>query len=429
MKKLVTLVAALALVLTLAGCNSGPKKLVVWTFTDELQGMIEDYYLVDYPDLGYEIEVIVTPNETYQDTIDPVLATGVNAPDVFAMEAAFVRKYVESDYLMDIADLPLTLTTANTLQYTLDVATNDAGNVKALSWQGTPGVFFYRHDLAETYLGATTPAEMQALVDDWDAFLDAARAVNTASSGATKLVASPGELSNVFYANKAQSWVVNDELVVDPGILEYLDLSKTLISEGLTNEAGQWSEAWFAGMSTDDTMGYFLPTWGLHYVISPNSATFNDDGSIDEAQPSTYGNWTMIQGPGAYFWGGTWLGAREGTKMTDEAAHLIEYLTLNEDFLTRYAQASGDFVSNENVIADIKDGFSHEFLNGQNHYEVFAELAMNIDASKLSGYDLTINNHLADQMALYSNGEKTLEEALTDFKAAVATSFPDITVE
>ena len=115
--------------------------------------------------------------------------------------------------------------------------------------------------------------------------------------------------------------------------------------------------------------------------------------------------------------------------MTEEAAHLIEYLTLNEDFLSEYAQASGDFVSNENVIADIKDGFSHEFLNGQNHYAVFAELAADIDASKLSGYDLTINNHLGDQMALYANGEKTLEEALTDFKAAVATSFPDVTVE
>ena len=49
---------------------------------------------------------------------------------------------------------------------------------------------------------------------------------------------------------------------------------------GYESGATQWTEGWFAGMN--DTLkdangtpkkvfSYFLPTWGLPYVLSPNS--------------------------------------------------------------------------------------------------------------------------------------------------------------
>lgn len=430
MKKLFILFTAVALSFSLSGCGSKDNVLVVWTFSEELKGMIEDHYLVDNPDLEYTIEVKVVPNDDYQTTIDPVLATGKEAPDVFALEAGYIRKYVEGDYLMDIADLEIESTTDNTLDYVLDAGTDLDGNLKALSWQATPGAFFYRTSLAEEYLDVTTPEEMQELVKDWDTFLETARTVNTESNGATKLVASPGELSNVFYANKANPWVMNNRLVIDSTMETYMNLAKTLQSEGLTNEANQWTDAWYAGMSTDDTMGYFLPTWGLHYVLKPNSATFTDDDQtiVDPNEPSTYGDWTMIQGPGSYFWGGTWLAARKGTEMVEESAHLIEYLTLNETFLTTWAEESGDVVSNTKVQNAVKDDFEHPLLNGQNHYAAFVEMSAGVDASNISGYDLNIQNALADQMALYAAGEKTLSEAWADFKAAVQTDYPDLII-
>ncbi len=52
---------------------------------------------------------------------------------------------------------------------------------------------------------------------------------------------------------------------------------------------------------------YFLPTWGLPYVLAPHAKSA--DGTKDTA-----GDWAMITGPLPYQWGGTWLGIMKETK-------------------------------------------------------------------------------------------------------------------
>ena len=91
-------VAAAAMLLSVTSCGKGgskeeAKKLVVWSFTDELQTMIDKYYKVDRPDV--EVDYSLTPTDQFCNKLDPVLASGNGAPDVFALEDAFVRKYVE----------------------------------------------------------------------------------------------------------------------------------------------------------------------------------------------------------------------------------------------------------------------------------------------------------------------------------------------
>ena len=59
MKKLAALILALALVLSaasLALAETPKTKLVVWSFTDELRGMIDKYYVPAHP----EVEVVYT---------------------------------------------------------------------------------------------------------------------------------------------------------------------------------------------------------------------------------------------------------------------------------------------------------------------------------------------------------------------------------
>ncbi len=404
------------------GNADADKTLVVWTFTDEIKGMIEDYYLKDNPDLDYNIEVVVVPTENYQTKLDPVLASGKNAPDVFAMEAAFVKKYVESPFTMDISKTGLDKKAGDTLPYVLDVAKDEDGVLKGLSWQGTPGAFFYRRSLAEKYLGVSEPDEVQALISDFDKFLDAARTIDEKSNGEVHMISGTGDLVQVFYAAREHAWVEDDTLVIDDKITELFEIAKTLEDEGLTADAEQWSEAWFASMSGNDVFGYLLPTWGLHYVLKTNAENATDG-------TSTLGDWGMVQGPSPYFWGGTWVGLREGTEMQEAGADLVEYLTLNDEFLTKWATEKGDFLSDQVVVDNVKDDFSEEFLAGQNHYAAFAEMAPNIDASKLQGSDYDIQTLLGEELEAYSNGEKDLDTAMEDFKAEVQNAFPNIAID
>ena len=165
-----------------------------------------------------------------------------------------------------------------------------------------------------------------------------------------------------------------------------------------------------------EVFGYLLPTWGLHYVLKPNAG-------------DTAGDWAMVQGPQPYFWGGTWLAAYSKTPNMAGALKLIKYLTTDESFLTAWAKDTGDFVSNMDVVNKIKDTYSEPFLGGQNHYAAFAEMAKNISAKVLSGYDQDIESIFQEQMNAYVNGEKSMDQAITDLKAGVANLFPDIKVQ
>ena len=151
MKKVLALVLA---AMMLVGCMSfasadGEKiKLVVWSFTNELQGMIEKYYLPNHPELEIEFQIYPTDGHAYQDKVDNLLgsnATSDEAPDIFTLEAAFVKHYVEMDWTGDLKTIGFTdEELASAFPVMAQIGANSAGVQKGLSWQSTPGVLMYR---------------------------------------------------------------------------------------------------------------------------------------------------------------------------------------------------------------------------------------------------------------------------------------------
>lgn len=422
---LVTLM--LAMVLTACGQNQGdggkePKKeLVVWTFTDELETMVKDYYQVANPDLDYEIKFVVTPSDQFQTKLDPIISTD-KAPDVMALESSFVKKYVESGLLADLDALNLDDASADTYEYVKEVGTSADGTLRALSWQATPGAFFYRGSLAKNFLEVNSPEEFQALMTDFDKFYETAKTLKEKSKGEVYMISSVSDLLYPFEALRETGWVKDDQFYMDPQMIDLMELGKRLVSEKLTLDTEYRSEAWYAGMASETIMGYPLPTWGLHYWLQPNSEA--DSGE------STFGDWKMVQGPAAYFSGGTWVGISEQSTMKEEAAELIKFITTDADFLEAYAGEVGDVVSNRKVVEKVKGEFENEFLGGQNHYEEFAEMIETISAETITEYDRTIDTLYQDEALIpYSKGEVDRETAIANFKAAVLNSYPDVSVE
>ena len=233
---------------------------------------------------------------------------------------------------------------------------------------------------------------------------------------------------NLFYANRAQPWVVDDTLTVDPMVEKMVDTAKTFRDKGYEAQATQWQEGWFAGMNDSlvDASGnpkkifsYFLPTWGLPYVLAPNAKS--KDGSSD-----TSGDWGVITGPLPYQWGGTWLGAMKESPNMDLAKEFVKFSTLDEENLTNWAtgvytneylkaidpnvapdqmQAAGDFVSSQNVVKKITSSFDNsdlsKFLAGQNSYAGFAAAAPSVNAKLMQGSDDAIQRALNDPLNQY----------------------------
>ncbi len=453
MKKILSLVLAVMMLMgmmSFAGAEEEKITLVVWSFTNELQGMIDKYYKPSHPNVEIVYQIYPTDGGEYTSKVDNMMAVTPNAadaPDIFTLEAAFVKKYVNSDWTADLAKLGFTEDElAPAIPVMKQIGTSNInGQLKGLSWQATPGALMYRADLAEKYLGIKTPEEFQAKVADWDLFMETAAELNDASEGATKMIVGAGDIWNAYQYSREQGWVVDGKLVIDPVLYDYLDLTKVLEEDDLSNKGAAWTETWFNGMKTDSTLCFLLPTWGLHYTLKPNCGQGTNDKMSDEelkatcdANGGTYGLWKMVAGPVGYSWGGTWIGANaakvEEASDAKKAAmkEFIKFFTLSEEFLYQYAKDSGDFVGNNDVVQKIlsEGGTPNPFLGGQDHYSIFAEAANLANGAIMTDYDEKLNSLWSDFVTTpYSKGEKELEECIADFKDQVKVAYPDLIVE
>ena len=185
---------------------------------------------------------------------------------------------------------------------------------------------------------------------------------------------------------------------------------------------------------------YFLPTWGLPYVLMPNSG-------------DTGGDWAMINGPLPYSWGGTWLGVFADSQNVDLAKVFIEFCTLNEETLTNWAtgvytnefltaidpetpedlsQPPGDFLASQLVVNKITSSFDgselYDWLGGQNNYEAFGAAAPNVSGALLTGSDDAIQRALADPLNGWLVGDLTEAEMWQQWLDAVRNEFPELLI-
>jgi multiple sugar transport system substrate-binding protein len=426
--------------------DSGEKQVLkVWSFTNELLTMAVAFEGKN-PNVDVQFTMIPMDAGEYQTKIKAAVGTA-DVPDVVALEAAFVKEWVEADFLADLGDLlPLT-EELQTYPSVVEVGTHE-GVTKAYSYQATPGAFFYRRSIAQECLGTDDPAEVQALVNDIESFLEVAETIKQCNPNYFT-VGTSGELFNPFLANRAQPWIVDGALVIDPQVEAYIDFAKLMRDNGYESQANQWSEGWFAGMN-DTLVGadgqpkkvfsYFLPTWGLPYVLIPNSG-------------DTGGDWAMINGPLAYQWGGTWVGAMADSQNLDLAKQFVEFVALNEENLTNWAtgvytneylkaidpsvpdgqaQAAGDFVSSQVVVEKITSSFDgselYEWLGGQNNYEAFGLAAPNVNGALLTGSDDAIQRALQSARDQYLNNEIDKATMWTQWLDVVRSEFPDLVI-
>lgn len=390
------------------------ESLSVWSFTDEIQIMIEKYYTPSHPNVRIDYSLI--PTDKFPDKLDDALLFSPNYPEIFALEDAFVTKYVEHGevFLLDLTDI-YNENKDKIVPYIAEVGSHN-GKIYALSWQTCPGAMFYRRSLAKKFLGTDDPVEVQKYFNDWESFLKTAREIKNKSFGRCKIVSSGGDLFKPFIYSRKQPWIVNGKIAVDSAMEKYMDLCKILNDEDLDAKSSRWTEDWFAGMKDElknlegksiRVFCYFMPTWGLHYTIKPNAGY-------------TAGDWAMIQGPAPYYWGGTWIAANKNARNPALAKDFIKYICINDDFQKKWAKNEGDTVSNLNVINAIKNSYSEPFLGGQNHYAEFAKSLRNIHDKNRQSTDQVVEVFFDEAVHSYLNYSLTKEQALMEFKKFVA---------
>lgn len=343
MKRLLSIICVVALVLSLAACggstentsgetsegnnneSTGKKsddKLVIWSFTDELDtagdiAHFEAMYTAEGKEFdGAEVEfVAVSLQDGYMDKIMPALESG-QGPDIFTGELDHIKQFMEAGYLADLetmmekdSDVDLAAEKADFKEYIWQSGVDPVtGKLSALSWQVTPGAIFFKVDMAEAVWGSEAgfPAggsneEITNWVnenkfDTLDTLLQAQKEVK-AYDASWRLFADDQAVRHFAAGvDNPEKWVGEDGKLNGAKIKEqipYINLVKEMygetIEDSLTANAGEWSGPWFGGMGVELTdadnqnwqvMAYSMPTWGLKYVIEPNMVKVDENGDV-----------------------------------------------------------------------------------------------------------------------------------------------------
>lgn len=401
--------------------ESEGKVLNIWCWNEEFKGFFEKYYKV--PE-GVEVKWTINTNDggVYQQKLDEALLAQATASaddkiDIFLAEADYITKYVNSDYTLDISTIGVKQLDTE-YQYTVDAATDTRnGQIKGISFQCCPAGLIYRRSIAKEVLGTDDTAEVQAALSSWDKFDEVAA---KAKDLGYYMTASYAETYRTFSNNATSAWVdSSNNLQIDAAIKDYIAQGKKYLENGWTLNEGIWDDGKNAQMYADGkTMCFFGPAWYFNFCM-PNA--WDDEKGCK-------GDWAIVEGPQAYFWGGTWLLAANGTDNAETVADLFNAFTANEDICKQLIEKDAQFTNNrainEAYAADPEYG--NELLGGQNDVAFFVGMADNIVWKNHSIYDQLLNEQLPGVFKDYFLGTIDEDTAYANFYQFVNESYPAI---
>jgi hypothetical protein len=418
---------------TTAAPASGKTKLNIWAFTDEVPGMVTKF-VETHPDFAakYDIgepTIIATTDGAYQPALDAALAAGgSDAPDLYAVEVAFVLKYTKGDasqYAAPYKDLGIDvdglISAGDIAQYSVELGTNGNGDVVALGYQATGGAFIYRSSIAKDTWGSDDPATVAAKIGPtWDNFFAAAQELKDKGYG---IVSGDGDIWHPIENSADTGWIVDGKLNIDPKREAFIDYSMKLKEGGFHNDTQDWQDAWYADMKGEGAqpiLGFYGPAWLINYVMAGNSGgTAPGEG--------TYGDWRVCEPSTGFYWGGTWLLGAASSQNKEAVGDIIEWVTLDtSETGLQYMWANGTMngpggtkdVVASGVVMGKSDG-SMDFLGGQNMFDIYVPANANATAKTATQYDESINTIWREQVRAYTSGEKSRDQAIADFKQNV----------
>ncbi len=416
--------------------TTGGKVFNIYAWNEEFKGFFEKYYTAQVPyqddkyfeaapgkhwiDEGYTFNWIINPSDdgVYQQKLDEALLNQAGAAaddkvDMFLAEADYITKYADSDYTAGIDALG-TVDQSQIYAYTALAAADANGVVKGCSFQCCPSALIYRRSLAKELLGTDDPAEVQAKLGTWDDFMAVASDV---SSKGYLMTPSFAETFRVFSNNCTSAWVdANNNLTVPTEVTAWIEQTKALADMNATKNAGIWDAEKNAEMETNGkALCFFGPAWYFNFCMGP-------------AHEQAMGDWAVVQGPQAHFWGGTWMLAANGTDNGDIVADIMNAFLSNEDVINAMVSVEGQYPNNQAIAANFANDASYgsEFLGGQNDIAVFSEMTDSIKWEYHTVYDQLLCEGIQTAFQDYFFGVVDEDTAWANFYTYINEKYPDI---
>ena len=222
---------------------------------------------------GVKVTVTVMPGNEYRTKLQNAFRTGTNAPDVATFEISDFGMYKNTDLLENLSteSYDAEALSKDMIPYVDELSRDNSGNLRGLSYQATPGGFWYKKALAREYLGTDDPEELHEMLKDWDSIIEVGKQVYEKSGGKIGLLDDIETVEQIYCSYKGAPWVdENNHIISDDFLMEQLNLMQRVVDNNVDARADQWSAGWTSGMYSQDMFILIgLPSWALNFCIKP----------------------------------------------------------------------------------------------------------------------------------------------------------------
>lgn len=358
--------------------------VVIWDWDGGTQQKYVDKFNEVYPNVNIEVQDVAW--DDYMTKLQTSYVSGMDLPDIILGEMAWRGTLFEMGICDDLEEAPYNLDRSKMVASSVPLVSDQDGNILGLEMQVTPAGFAYKRDLAKEYLGTDDPAEVGAMISDWDAFLEVGKQVSEKSGGKVKMMVSLGDVLLSTIGQNVVDYVDGDKVDITKKMTKPLETTIKMRDAGIIGNVEMYSASWYSAYAADEYIFYEAGSWCPPLVIAKNDT----EGE---------GNWAVTTPPdGSFNLGGTTLSIYKDSENKEAAWAYLEFIYFSElggsymyDLTGNYSCYQPYYESEYSPMD--KEGPVDKFFGGQSLVKYYIEeAAPNAKTAPQTKYDAIIND-------------------------------------
>ncbi len=288
-------------------------EFVLWTWEPEHPTALAAFNK-KYPDIKMKRVNVAAGDVTKK--LQTTIASGGELPDVIRIESAQKAKIFDMNVLENLEEAPYNVDKSLLFDYDINAFSMD-GHMVAVPDDMSIAGLAYLKPLAKEYLGTDDPKELEAMLKDWNTFIDKGKEVVQKSGGKVKMFPGLADVYSVIKGQRSGPYFDGDKMNTSVVQQVLTDLA-TFRDSGIVDKLDQWTPAWNATFAQSKYMFVMSPVWMPQYVIGAN----------DKAE----GRWGLMVPPaGGFIAGGSSHGIPKGAKNAALAWKWIEFTSMTQE--------------------------------------------------------------------------------------------------
>lgn len=421
---LVFVLSLLSIVFVVNGADFEPKLPTDYSTTLTTWGWDKAYWdamAEGFNELYPNIKLDYTPvaNGDYLQKVQISIATGAPIPDIiWSIWDARARMF-ELGVTEPLNKAPYNFDINDTLEQYHPLMVDSKGNVMGIEQGINPSALAYNKDLAREFFGTDDRKELEAMIDNWDSFIELGKKVTQDSNGKAYMMAGIGDVRDILALQMSEKWVedgVVKAYLFEP-IFEHL---VNIRDSGVLDKLEPWTPGWYAAYGQDKYIFAACAIWSPQYTIGPN-----DPDGVDE--------WGIMNMPGGnYNNGGTTLSISTRSDEKEAAWEFIRYATLSNEG-AEAAKKVGFLLSSEKPYEnnEVSSSFTHFNFGDIDLGEFWLEEAVpEMEIRPMTQYDHLIFDAVElVTTSLNNDMEMDLEDAMEYFVNELEDQMSDLEIK